>query len=415
MPLVIVPQYFGSLVFDARTAAYLPFDRPATDWLVQSICTPFDLLAASAPADEREGLHRFFSHLHEQGLFTLDLRFAGTRLAITPPADHLAGPLAVHLEVADSCNLSCRHCFAGPLPRHDAALSLCELESVFRSMAQMGTFRLGLTGGEPLLRPDLFDLIDLACFYGLSPCMTTNGTLITRETARRLGQRQLLWLNISLDGACAETNDAIRGKGTFDRVLRNIAVLSEYARFSLAFTVMRTNTEELRACVELARHTGAVAAVFRPLYPVGSARLAPALMPSFADYSHALDVLASYGCGSECETYNQEVFGPRSSASRSTLIGKEGCGAANTVCSISVSGDVSPCSFLGPEFVAGNLRLQTLDQIWHESPGFQNMRCRPPALSSRPSFRGGCRARALAFNGSIDAPDPWMQAANQPS
>src|SRR5262249_33196268 len=151
-----------------------------------------------------------------------------------------------------SCNLTCTHCFAGDLPRREAPLSLTELDGLFAEMAAMGSFRLGLTGGEPLLRRDLFDIIDLATSHSLHPCVTTNGLLITEEVARDFAARRLVWLNVSLDGATAATNDRVRGAGTFDRVLGRIAVLRQHARFTLAFTIMKTNLHEIERCVELA-------------------------------------------------------------------------------------------------------------------------------------------------------------------
>jgi radical SAM protein with 4Fe4S-binding SPASM domain len=91
-----------------------------------------------------------------------------------------------------------------------------------------------------------------------------------------------------------------------------------------------------------------------------------------------------------------------------------GCGAGNLVCSVSVSGDVNPCSFLGPRFNAGNLRERSIAEIWHDSQGFRSIRTlRGPegqtagAADRLAGFTGGCRARAQFFNGSINAPDPW--------
>ncbi len=82
-----------------------------------------------------------------------------------------------------------------------------------------------------------------------------------------------------------------------------------------------------------------------------------------------------------------------------------GCGAGSTVCSISVSGEVSPCSFLGPEYNAGCLRDQPFDEIWRRSQVLNSIRTTPEGTDT---FNGGCRLRALAFNGSINAPDPWV-------
>src|SRR5262249_32824961 len=161
-------------------------------------------------------------------------------------ADHLVGPLAVHLEVVAVCNLACTHCFAGVLPRNHHPLTLRELDGLFSDLAGLGSFRLGLTGREPLLRKDLVGILPSATGGGLHPCLTTNGLLITEEAARQLGKRDLVWLNVSLEGPDAETNDAVRGPGTFAAVLDRLAVLRRHARFTLAFTVMRTNAHLVR-------------------------------------------------------------------------------------------------------------------------------------------------------------------------
>ena len=102
----------------------------------------------------------------------------------------------------------------------------------------------------------------------------------------------MAWLNVSLEGATAASNDRVRGEGTFGKVLDRLAVLRRHARFTLAFTIMSTNVDEVRACAELADAVGADTAVFRPLYPVGCRQRHPELMPSFSDYNTALDTLA---------------------------------------------------------------------------------------------------------------------------
>jgi radical SAM protein with 4Fe4S-binding SPASM domain len=413
-PLVLIPQYFGCLVFDRRTSKYLPFDADATMLLRRLCVTPFDMvLAETRDVARRVQLTGFFEHFYRLGFFTVDLRFAGCVLDAQPPHDHLLGPLAVHLEVIAACNLHCVHCFAGELPRKERALSLTELDRLFADMARMGSFRLGLTGGEPLLRRDLFDVIDLATAHGLHPCVTTNGLRITEEIARAFGERQLVWLNVSLEGATAATNDRIRGAGTFDRVLERLQVLARHARFTLAFTLMSTNVHEVEACAELAQRVGADTAVFRPLYPVGVARQHLELMPTFAQYGDALATLAGGGAVPPYELCSIDPFSPatRQETQASVYTGA-GCGAGNTVCSVSLAGDVNPCSFLGPEYAAANLRERSLSAIWHDSQQFQAIRSLPDAHATGvDTFGGGCRARALVFNGSINAPDPWIQAA----
>jgi radical SAM protein with 4Fe4S-binding SPASM domain len=405
-PFILVPQHFGSTVFDRGTSKYLPFDTEATDLLRRSAITPFPALAARlGTAAKRDQAAAFFSHFYLLGFFNLDGLFTGALLDVPPSPDFLTGPLAVHLEIVAACNLSCTHCFAGALPRQEKPLTLIELDALFASMARVGSFRLGLTGGEPLLRRDLFDIIDLAASHGLHPCITTNGLLITEEVARAFGSRKMVWVNVSLEGATAETNDNIRGAGTFERVMDKLALLSRHSRFTLAFTILRTNAGEVEACARLAERVGASAAVFRPLYPVGIARRhLDELMPTFTQYDSALASLCGLP-GADARVI--DPFSPHlREETRASTQSNYGCGAGNSVCSISVSGDVSPCSFLGPAFAASNVRERPFEEIWREGNTFRDIRALPGGTAE--TFSGGCRARALVLNGSANAPDPWM-------
>jgi radical SAM protein with 4Fe4S-binding SPASM domain len=184
--------------------------------------------------------------------------------------------------------------------------------------------------------------------------------------------------------------------------------LRRYARFTLAFTITRDNAHLVRQCAELACEVGAHTAVFRPLYPAGVALEHPELMPSFGQYQAALAELASM------EVQGEELRGldPFSSttraADRAEVHTSHTCGAGQHVCSISVQGEVSPCSFLGPAFQTGNIRQTPFPVIWRTGQAMRRMR-QPSA------FQGGCRARALAFAGSAEAPDPWMDEFLQTS
>lgn len=411
-PLVLVPQFFGSTVFDRRTSRYTPFDQKTTDLLRLAHTTSIGQIIDEAPEAHREAMGTFASVFYERGFFTYDLRFNGDLLDVEPPQDHLTGPLAVHLEVVAACNLSCTHCFAGELPRREPPLSLSELDTLFATMARMGAFRLGLTGGEPLLRKDLIDILDLATHHGLHPCLTTNALLLDEAMAKKLGARPLVWLNVSLDGATAETNDPVRGEGTFQRVLDKIAMLREHARFTLAFTVMKHNAHETRAFAEFAARIGAHTAVFRPLYPVGTAETNETLWPSFDDYERALDSIWTLGetSGDRPAAIRAiDAFSPRlRHETRAVVHDNSGCGAGNTVCSISVGGDVNPCSFLGPHFIAENVRRKSFEDIWHASEKFRLIRGLPGDGTGTATFGGGCRARSLVMAGDVNAPDPWL-------
>ncbi len=397
-PLVLIPEYFGSLVFDRRSSRYMPFDQPATEALRGALEHGVGhVVGCETDPGRQAALIDFFDYFERLGWLRPDGRLAGLELDATPPADHLLGPLAVHLEIIAACNLRCTHCFAGELPRK-SELTLAQMDRLFAELAGLGSFRLGLTGGEPLLRKDLLDIVDAATGHGLHPCLTTNGLLIDERIARELGKREWVWLNVSLEGATAISNDRVRGLGTFTEVKRRLRLLAEHARFTIAFTITSANADEVEACAALARELGAHTAVFRPLYPVGVAREHLELMPSFSQYSDALARLAG-------DLHAIDPFSPQHRADQQARTHANlGCGAANLVASVSASGEVNPCSFLGSEFDGGNLHERSFREIWSASQTFQRLR---RTSGSACGFQGGCRARALAANGSVDAADPW--------
>lgn len=406
-PWVLIPQWFGSILFERATARYWPFDHEITDILRRAKSAPLDPSTISDA--RRAGLDAFISEFYERGLFTIDLHFDGEIVDVAPAHGHLTGPLVTHLEVNAVCNLHCVHCFAGELPRKERALDLDELDALFRDLASIGALRLALSGGEPLMRRDLYELVDSAISQGIRTSITTNGTLLDEHHARELSRRDLLWLSVSLDGATRESNDAIRGNGVFDTVLERTKVLRGRVRFSLAMTVTSTNAHEGRAFGALARSVGASAAVLRPLYPTGLAARRLDLVPSFAQYRRALEELNEGASLDEgCGLAEAEPYGPsQRELDQANVVTNLGCGAGTTLAAVSSSGVVSPCSFLGAAFDGPSIRDQPFSAIWNSARAFQ--RFRSPSAQER--FDGGCRARALAHSGDAFAPDPWLRTA----
>src|SRR5690349_21398280 len=96
-PFILIPQFFGSIIFDRSTSKYLPFDAEATDLLQRSMTAPFlALVARLKNAEKREQAAAFYTHFYDQGFFTLDGLFDGAALDVAPAPDFLTGPLAVH-------------------------------------------------------------------------------------------------------------------------------------------------------------------------------------------------------------------------------------------------------------------------------------------------------------------------------
>ena len=417
---VLLPQNFGCLLFDRSRVQYLPFDHDATNLMMDLAARPsesasgsksiFELIDGATDSEYRRAVLAFFQHMSRYDMFEPDGSASIEYVHIDPPTTHLAGPLVTHVEVSGVCNISCRHCFADSLPRAHDGLDAREFDCLFNELAAIGCFRVSLTGGEPLINRQLFEIIDSAISHGQHPTVTTNGMLIDEHIAREFGRRDSLRLNVSLDGASPSTNDRLRGEGVFEKVCERLKILRQHAEFTIGFTITRDSASEVEACARLARNLGASAAVFRPMYPAGVGIENQNLMPSFENYVDAIERLSGGGSVEEdISELNAE------------------CGAGRLLAAVSYQGDVNPCGFLGTEFVAGNIRDRSFRELWNDSQQFREMRAKPEgdAVTSQATghacdhcgsadasdgFAGGCRSRSLVMSGSAHARDPWHTA-----
>jgi len=185
-------------------------------------------------------------------------------VAVTATAPPL--PRELQLEVTGACNLACRMClvrYRPKLGRRQGAMCFHTFKAILDELPDLE--RLTLQGlGEPLLAPDLFQMLEYAAERGIRMGFNTNGTLLTRERSRRLIELGVDWLHISLDGATPATYEGIRDGSDFERVQANVVGLVETMRalganrpdISLVFVAMRRNVRELPELVRRAAEWG---------------------------------------------------------------------------------------------------------------------------------------------------------------
>ncbi len=166
-----------------------------------------------------------------------------------PHADRKGSSLRlVAWETTRNCNLSCMHCRAsathGP---HSGELDTQASYRLLDQIAQIGTPIIILTGGEPLLRPDIFDIAEYGTNKGLRMVMAPNGTLITEAVAKRLAAVGIQRVSISLDGAAQRSHDRFRGvEGAFEGALRGIEWIKNAGiEFQINTTITKTNLDEI--------------------------------------------------------------------------------------------------------------------------------------------------------------------------
>ncbi len=153
------------------------------------------------------------------------------------------------------CNLRCRHCYSKSADRHyEAELTTAEGFALLEDLAQFGAPVVLFSGGEPLTRPDLFELAARAVKLGLRAVISTNGTLIDEAKAARLKEVGLSYVGISLDGM-RPTNDLFRGvEGAYDRALQGLRnCIKAGIKVGLRFTITRNNAAEVPALFDVVR------------------------------------------------------------------------------------------------------------------------------------------------------------------
>ena len=139
----------------------------------------------------------------------------------------LDAPICLTWELTYACNLACVHCLSSSGKRDPRELSTQQCKDIIDELERMQVFYVNIGGGEPTVRPDFWELVDYATAHHVGVKFSTNGVRITPEVAARLAASDYVDVQISLDGATAEVNDAVRGQGSFAMAVRALENLGE--------------------------------------------------------------------------------------------------------------------------------------------------------------------------------------------
>ena len=139
----------------------------------------------------------------------------------------LDAPICLTWELTYACNLACVHCLSSSGKRDPRELSTRQCKDIIDELERMQVFYVNIGGGEPTVRPDFWELVDYATAHHVGVKFSTNGVRITPEVAAKLAASDYVDVQISLDGATAEVNDAVRGPGSFAMAIRALENLSD--------------------------------------------------------------------------------------------------------------------------------------------------------------------------------------------
>jgi len=322
----------------------------------------------------------------------------------------LQAPICLTWELTYACNLSCVHCLSSSGRRDPGELTTAECLAVIDELQRMQVFYVNIGGGEPTVRPDFWALLEYATGHDVGVKFSTNGVKITPEIARRLAGHDYVDVQISLDGATAEVNDAVRGLGSYDVALRAMRNLADagFAGFKISVVMTRYNVSQLGQFKAIADGFGAQLRITR-LRPSGrGAAVWDELHPTAAQQRELYDWLSAHGTDvlTGDSFFHLNGYG-------SALPGLNLCGAGRVVCLIDPVGDVYACPFaIHPSFLAGNVRGPGgFAAVWRHSELFRDLR-RPQsggACESCSAFgtcRGGCMAAKFFTGLPLDGPDP---------
>jgi mycofactocin biosynthetic radical S-adenosylmethionine protein MftC len=317
----------------------------------------------------------------------------------------LSAPVNVTWEMTYACNLACIHCLSDSGRKKPGELTTDQCIQVIDELARNKVFQFNIGGGEPFMRPDFLDLMDHAHEKGMVTCISTNGTLIDAEVARRLDHR-LVFIQVSLDGASALSNDAIRGEGSFGKVIKALEFLKqENIEVSINTVLTRRSISELDKLTDLAASFGAKLRVSR-FRPSGRGKKSW----SELNVSHAQMLEFSHWLGEHLKVSTGDSFFSVSTEERRSL-GLNMCGACKLTCCLSPQGGVYPCAFLqDDEFYAGQLPVESFIDIWKNSPVFHSFRqLEIKSCESCHRFdlcHGGCPAIAYHTQRRLGVADP---------
>jgi heme b synthase len=329
-------------------------------------------------------------------------------------------------ETTRNCNLACIHCRASAtMGPYKDELDTRQGLQLLDQIAEVGKPIIILTGGEPLLREDIFEIARYGTDIGLRMVMALNGTLLTKSIADKLAQSGIQRISVSLDGSNAQSHDKFRQvDGAFDGTLEGIQLIKEAGiEFQINTTITQTNLEEIPKIQQLAIDLGAVAHHIFLLVPTGRGKYIVDKAINAAEYEQTLNWFydqsqcAPLQLKATCAPHYYRILRQRAKADGKSVSFKthgldavtRGCLGGIGFCFISHQGIVQPCGYL--DLNCGDVRQRSFADIWNNSEIFSSLR-NYDNLKGKCGYCeykkvcGGCRARAHEATGDYLTEEP---------
>lgn len=355
--------------------------------------------------------------------------------------NYFSAPTLVDISLTNRCNMCCSYCYASSGTVDDAITELtCEdYEKIFAELDNLRVHRISLSGGEPFIRKDFFDILKLAEKHHFAIVINSNGTLITEEIAKELKKYRFDRICITLDGSQPTIHESMRGSGSFQNVIKGIKELQRCnLPVSTLFTLNKNNVKDLINTIKFNELLGISYMTVMIVCPTGRASDGAMLVrpeewyPVFYEITkmkaenkiklnlrivppnegeifwHYYFPLEYYGRVDLLKVWNQDIKEKENSKREIS------CTAGKRAASIMYNGDVYGCDLMCgiEDFRAGNIKENSFIEIWNESPVFKKLRnlsfkdvVGPCGQCEYKWCGGGCRSAAYNLSGSYYGSD----------
>jgi len=320
----------------------------------------------------------------------------------------------VSWNTTNACNMYCDHCYRDSGNKAAKELTTAEAKTMLEQIARAGFKIMIFSGGEPLLRPDILELVAYAGNLGLKPVFGTNGTLLTPKKVSALKEAGAMGMGISLDSLDSEKHDSLRRTaGAWQGAVQGMRNCHQAGLpFQLHTTVMEWNSSELEDLTDFAIQEGAQAHHIFFLVPTGRAvsieekslraEAYEDLIGRIMKKQQAVEIELKPTCAPQFMRITRQM-GLDIRFSR-------GCLAGTSYCIVSPTGQVQPCAYL--DIPLGDIRSTPFDQIWRDNEVLHKLRSLDyKGKCGSCNFKkicGGCRARAAYYHGGdYMAEEPW--------
>ncbi len=320
----------------------------------------------------------------------------------------------IYFYLTEGCNLACRHCWLSPKLQDEnityPSLSLDLFKSIIEQAKPLGLTVAKLTGGEPLMHPQIHEILRIIKNQEISLSIETNGVLCTPELAKEIASGKNPLISVSLDGANAKTHEWVRGvNGCFDDALEGIENLVKAGtKPQIIMTVMKQNREQLEALVRIAESLGTDSVKFNLVQPTGRGEKMNSTGENLT--VEELLKLGEYVLETLSESTTLKLYYDQPAAFRplSRMFGENGDGCATCsilqIIGVLANGNYALCGIGShiPELVFGNASRDRLEEIWQNNDILSELREGIPArfegICSCCHMKRACSASCIAQN-----------------